>query len=329
MKGRYSVAMNTYGHILPGADKVSRIVNPSKIVKQRLRWMDYYKKCGNVRLTCRYFGIPPKTFYKWYKRYQMRGILGLEDTSRKPKTYRKSKVPIEYVQAVIRLRKQYPTYSKYKLATLLEAKDIILSPSTIGRIFVKHKLFFPSPIAPKRVRYRRVVTKQRLSPYYRSKKPGELIEADMKHIAFFGPKYFFVGIDCVTKRIAVHVSTWCSSKQASELLVKMVEQFPYPIQQLRVDNGSENLKDFATKAKELGIAEYFTRPYQPKEKPFVERVIGTIEREFIQQGKLAESVGEQQRLIDEWVKHYNTVRPHQALNNLTPAQFEATLQETS
>lgn len=331
MKGRYGVAMNTYGHILPGAARLTRITSPSKLVKQRTAWMDYYRKCGNARLTCRYFGIPPKTFYKWRKRYELRGVLGLEDTSRKPKTVRQSKVPLEYIQTVVRLRKTYPMYSKYKITTLLERDEgIILSPSAVGRIFVKHGLFFSTPVAAKGKRYRQAAVKRRLHPYYRSKEPGELVEADMKHISFFGKRrYLFVGIDCVTKRLAVHVANTSSSKQASHLLTKLAAAFPYPIQMLRVDNGSENLKDFTAKAVNLGMKEYFTRPRRPKDKPFVERVIGTIEREFIQQGHLAHDLEEQQRLVDEWVDHYNTFRPHQALNNLTPEAFERTLLQTN
>src|SRR6185295_12236726 len=111
-----------------------------------------------------------------------------------------SKLPLEHVQAVIRLRTKYPMYSKYKIASILERdEDITLSPSAVGRIFVKHKLFFPNPVAAKGKRYRQAGVKQHLHPYYRSTKPGELIEADMKHLSFFGSrKYLFVGIDCVT-----------------------------------------------------------------------------------------------------------------------------------
>lgn len=331
MKGAYGVAMNSYGHILPGATKLARISAPSKEALQRLKWMDYYYQHGNARLTCRYYGIPPKTLYKWLGRYKEHGIKGLEDESRKPHTFRQSQQPREAVDAVIRWRRKYPEFSKYKLTTILEREDgIVLSPSTIGRLLVKHNLFFPNPIAPKKTRYRRVVTKQHLAPYYRSKAPGELIEADMKHVSFFGQRrYFFVGIDCITKRLAVHVGTNSSSRQASRLLDRIQKTFPYPTQQLRVDNGPENLKDFRAKAEELGIQQYFTRPRRPQDKPFVERVIGTIEREFIQQGKLAIDLEDQRQLVEEWVQHYNTFRPHQSLNNLTPEAFERTLQKTN
>jgi len=72
MKKQYGVSMNTYGHILPGAEKISRIYLPSKVAKQRLNWIKHYKKHDNARLTCRYFGIAPKTFYKWSDRFNQR-----------------------------------------------------------------------------------------------------------------------------------------------------------------------------------------------------------------------------------------------------------------
>lgn len=330
MKKRYGIAMNTYGHILPGAEKISKIYSPSRLAIRRLAWIDYYKKHKNGRLACRYYGIPPKTFYKWLKRYETRGTRGLEPISKRPHKFRESKIPLKHIDAVIRWRKAYSMYSKYKIAVLLEREDgIKLSPSTIGRIFKQYKLFFPTAIPAKKQRYRRVAAKKHLHPYFRSRRPGELGEADMKHVCFFGqPRYFFVGIDCISKRIAVHVGTHNSSIQASNILTKMKE-FPFPIEKIRVDNGSENLKDFTQKAAELDIEQYFTRYRRPKDKPFVERVIGTIEKEFIQQGKLAIDLEVQRKLIREWVDHYNTFRPHQSLGYLTPEAYESRLKQTN
>jgi len=330
MKKRYGIPMNTYGHVLPGAVKISKIYSPSKEAKQRLSWIDHYKKHRNGRMTCRYYGISPKTFYKWLKRYNLKGIKGLESISKRPHKFRESKIPIEYINAVIYWRGLYPMYSKYKIAVLLERENgIKISASTVGRIFKRYKLFFPTPVAAKKKRYRRSIARQHLHPYYRSKQPGKLAEADMKHVCFFGqPRYFFVGIDCVSKRIAVHVGTNSSSIQASNVLEKM-KQFPFPVEKVRVDNGSENLKDFIKKAEELNIKQYFTRYRRPKDKPFVERVIGTIEREFIQQGKLAINLEDQRKLVQEWVNHYNTFRPHQSLNYLTPQTYESRFKKTS
>lgn len=330
MKKQYGVPMNTYGHILPGAERISKINTLSKEAKNRLLWVEHYKTHKNARLTCRYFGIPPKTFYKWLNRYDLKGIRGLEPASRKPHHFRQSKVPLGHINAVISWRKNYPMYSKYKIAVLLEREESLkLTPSTIGRIIKKYNLFFRSPIPAKKHRNRSSIARKMLHPYYRSKVPGELAEVDMKHISFFGQRrYFFVGIDCVSKRLAIHVGNTSSSIQASYVLEKMKE-FPFPIEMIRNDNGSENLKDFSEKAQSLNIEQYFTRYRRPKDKPFVERVIGTIEREFIQQGRLALDLEEQRILVEEWVDHYNTFRPHQSLNYLTPEQYESRFKQTS
>ncbi len=331
MKGKYGVSMNTYGSVLPGAAKLARISAVSSVAKRRLKWIDHYHQYHNGRLTCRHFDLPPKTFYKWLKRFNELGLKGLEDQSRRPKTVRQSAIPIEQINTVVRRRRENPQFSKYKIDEILKRDDgIVLSPSTIGRVFVNHHLFFPCPIAPKSTRHRSAIAKVQLHPYYRSEKPGQLIEADMKHMSFFGiRRYLFVGIDCVTKRLAVHVGTTNSSRQASLLLDKIVATFPFGVQQIRNDHGSENLKDFAARATELGISQYFTRVRRPQDKPFVERVIGTIEREFIQRGNLAIDLAEQRRLVDQWVDQYNNFRPHQALGYLTPAAFESTLNQIS
>jgi putative transposase len=51
-----------------------------------LKWFDYYNSHGhNGRLTCRYFGISPQTFYRWKKKYahlgvsELRRLRSLED----------------------------------------------------------------------------------------------------------------------------------------------------------------------------------------------------------------------------------------------------------
>ncbi|MDR2535807.1 MAG: hypothetical protein LBD29_07230 [Treponema sp.] len=62
------------------------------------------------------------------------------------------------------------------------------------------------------------------------------------------------------------------------------------------DNGSENMKDAQAYLASQGVTQYWTRPYSPKEKPFVERLIGTLQS-----------------------------RPQEALNFLTPAEFSAIL----
>jgi transposase-like protein len=49
----------------------------------KLPWMDHYYRNRNVRLTCRYFGISPKTFYRWRTRFDPYDLTTLEEESRR------------------------------------------------------------------------------------------------------------------------------------------------------------------------------------------------------------------------------------------------------
>jgi transposase InsO family protein len=323
-KSRYNgCPMNIYGAIMPGTASLARIpVGLSKQARQRIKWFDYYHRCQNISLTCRYYGISRKTFYKWKRRYLKYHLPSLENNSRRPRHLRQSKIPWEQVLVVKKLRTQYPYYSKYKVSVILKRDHSInLSASTVGRIIKKYNLFFKSPYRRKKERYASV-NRKKLSKDYPIKAPGDLIESDMKHIPFLGQKrYCFVAVDCVGKAIAVKISSTSSSGQNSLIIEQIKQTFPFPIKSWRNDNGSENLKDFHQALEEAGISQYFTHPSCPKDKPFVERVIGTIEREFIQQGKLACDVETQQKLINEWLDEYHNYRPHQALGYLTPNEY--------
>src|SRR6266498_2297511 len=92
MGKRYGVAMNSYGHILPGAARIARIPVLSKKAKQRLKWMDwYFTHDANARATCRHFSLSPDVFYRWKNRYNPGDLTTLEDdvSTRTPQTLRK------------------------------------------------------------------------------------------------------------------------------------------------------------------------------------------------------------------------------------------------
>jgi len=321
MKGATGVQTRTYGVIIPYASKISRFKGISKGAKKRLRWVDYYLRKDNARATCRHFDISPSLFYKWYNRFLKLGLKGLEERSRKPKRFRESKIPLEHVDLIRVLRKKYPYFSKYKLAVILKRDfDIKISASTIGRVVKKYNLFFVPKYKPKKERYRH--SRNRLPKGFKAKNPGDLVQGDTKHVSFFGPKrYFYVITDCLTKITSIRVSASPSSRQSKMAIEASSRHFPYQIKNFQNDNGSENLKEMRDHLKGLSINQYFSRPRTPQDNSFVERMIGTIEKEFIQQGKLTFDIEEQQKLIDDWLEEYHRFRPHQALNHLTPYEF--------
>jgi transposase InsO family protein len=317
--GRRSIAPRLMG--LPAPPDLS------KQAKLRLRWLDYYHTHPDVSLTCRHFGIGRSLFYKWKHRYDRRGPKGLEDASKRPARVRTPTTPTAHVDLIRTLRKVHPEYSKYKLQVILKRDhDIVLSASTIGRVITRYQLFFARPVRPKGHPLRRV-QRRRLPRGLTSLGPGDLVEVDVKHLPFMSTKrYAFVAIDRATRRTAIHVAGTISSTQGAVAWRKAVQVLGLTKPAVLTDNGSENLGAFAQLLQDESVAHYFARPHTPKDKPYVERVIGTLERECIQWGGVGFTVAEQQEVIDTWLTKYHSYRPHQALGYLTPDAYAATLE---
>lgn len=326
---RSTGAQTRIGTLVPGLTRIKPVVNLSKAAKLRLAWIDYYHlHDDNAPLTCRHYGIARSCLHKWLKRFEIRGIAGLETVSTRPKQIRQSDVPTVVVDTVRLLRKANPEYSKYKLAVILRRDyGYVLSPSTIGRILIRYQLFFTPPIRPKgHPRRRTYLARTRKPKDFTVDRPGRLIEFDVKHLPSLGTKrYGFVAIDVMSKQATVHVAQSISSHQAAIAWNKTVYQLGLP-DAVVTDNGSENLGAFADLLKTQTTEHYFARPRTPKDKPYVERLIGTIERECLQWGGVATDLQDQQSTISSWLIKYHSYRPHESLDYLTPDQYQAKLE---
>jgi len=316
------------GTLVPGLSSVRRTVSLSKQAKLRLGWMDYYQAHqGNTALTCRHYGIARSCFHKWHQRFTRQGLAGLATHSTRPTRVRQSLVPLAVVDRIRLLRQANPEFSKYKLAVILKRDyGYTLSASTIGRILSRYSLFFAAPLRPKGHPARRQQLQRLRKPRnLLATQPGHLVEFDVKYLPSIGTKrYGFVAIDVVSKRASVHVAQSLSSYQATIAWKKAVYLLGLPAAVL-TDNGSENLGAFAKLLQSQPTAHHFARPHTPKDKPHVERFIGSLERECIQWGGVATDLADQQRLISRWLHKYHSYRPHQALGYLTPDEYLAKL----
>ena len=148
--------------VVSGVLRLARIQELSREASKRLKWFDYYNSRGhNARLTCRYFGISPQTFYRWKRRYDPKHLESLESLSHKPKRLRQPSWSSELAQEVLRLREEYPRWGKDKLSELLHEQGHQVSTSMVGRIlrWLKERGVLKEPIsnhvsARKRLRQR-------------------------------------------------------------------------------------------------------------------------------------------------------------------------------
>jgi transposase InsO family protein len=70
----------------------------------------------------------------------------------------------------------------------------------------------------------------------------------------------------------------------------------------------------------LEVEEIKTVPFTPVSHPFVERLIGTIRREYLDHVPFWNSL-DLQRKLDQFKDYYNHHRTHSSLNSEPPQQF--------
>jgi len=111
-------------------------VNLSRSAKQRLKWMEHFRKYRNGRLTCRHFGISPDTFYLWKRRFAPNNLKTLEDDfkTRKPHRIRISKHKEAALETIKKLKNIDSRLGKVRIAKILKETGYKISSSTVGRI---------------------------------------------------------------------------------------------------------------------------------------------------------------------------------------------------
>jgi len=324
------IGANMVAHkILPGAKTILRIsVGLSDTAKQRSKWIDWYFAHGkNKRLTARHFGLSPNTIYKWLKRYNRRNLKSLNSYSTKPRRYRQSILPVYTLQLIKQLRRDDMGLSKYKLAIILQRDyQIKLSPSTIGRILSKLGLINESQnirSIKKRRRINYSIPRIRASKQMRYKYPGYLVCVDTKHLIILGRRFYqFNAIDCYSKIAYSKVYSKISSINAADFINSLINFFPFPVESIQTDNGSEYLLYFHQELQKRNINHYFSRPQTPKDNPMVERFIQTTERElWMFDQEMLPEINYLNEKLTWWLGRYNNYRPHQSLHYLTPIAY--------
>lgn len=323
--------MTIYGYVLPGAANIARssalTESLTERARQRIKIFDWWRAHGkNASLTARHFGIGRMTLYRWLQRFHRQGITGFNEYSRRPRNLRKPTTPWSIVKRAVELRNQYPAWSKHKIRALLKREGIVVSTSTVGRI-LKRKGLIDKKKSAKR-RKAALSPKVRFPRGLRIHEAGDMIQMDTKYIMLPGGRkyYQFTAIDVLSKRRVLRVYPSQSSGNGALFLEECLVSFPFLVKAVQTDNGAPFLKEFEKKCKEKGILHYFIYPRSPKQNTYVEISHGADEREFYQQGNVYSLLPVMQRKIQEWEHTWNTVRPHEALGQLTPEEYLAKLQ---
>ncbi len=315
---------------IPHARYLARAAKPmSRAARQRLRWMDHYRTQGrNAAFTCRYFGISRQTFYRWRRRYDPQELSSLEDRSHRPRRRRRPTWTAEQVQQVLRLRREYPSWGKDKLAVLLRREGCRIATSTVGRILT-HLKARGQLVEPLRngVKARR---RPRPRPHavrkpkdYAVLQPGDLVQVDTLEVRPLPGVVWkhFTARDLVSRWDVIGVYSRATATTATSFLTQLRERMPFPVRAIQVDGGSEFQAQFEQACERWGLSLFVLPPRSPKLNGHVERAQRTHTEEFYELIPDSFQLPALNRHLRAWERIYNTVRPHQTLGYRTPLEF--------
>jgi transposase InsO family protein len=308
--------------------KTARLIGLSREAILRLDWIIYYYTSAkeNARLTCRHYGIAPKTFYKWFDRFDEANLRTLEDASRAPKSTRQKEYTPDQFVKVVALRKQYIRYGKMKLLKLYQGlypEDKAISSWKIQCIIKVSKIYY-HPQKQARINRKRKSSQKRkkITELKMKKVKGFLLCLDTIVLYWMGRKrYIITAIDKWSKVAFARMYTTHSSYQARDFLYRLYYLLDGRIENIQTDNGSEFKKYFEQGCIKLNLPHYHSRVKTPKDNPENERFNRTLQEEFIDMGNMTDDTLIFNQKLTEWLIHYNFGRPHQTLDYMPPINF--------
>jgi len=332
--------MQTYGSIIPGGPTLARLLPDmaaegrqealSANALRRLKAIHWYEEHGrNASLTARHFAYSRSAFHAWLKAYDAAGARGLEDKSRRPRSVRQPTWSAALGEAVRELREQHPRWGKDKLVILVRAQGYAVSVSMVGRILTRLRHQGRLPLADLRDPW--MGSRAQIRPYavrkprdYVPQAPGDLVQIDSADVRLDSDGHcykHFTARDVVSRWDVLGVYSRATAITARDFLDAVLERMPGPVKAIQVDGGSEFRAEFETACQEKGLLLFVLPPRSPKLNGCVERAQRTHKEEFYQMLDPPETLTELRRLLLTHERCYNTVRPHQALGQLTPQQW--------
>ena len=292
-------------------------------MQQKVLFMaDYLRESASLSELCRQYGISRKTGYKWIERFDQQGIDGLNEQSRRPASCARQ-IPYAMQQAIIELRQQFRiTPGARKIQVLLTQRypnEVIPSVSSIYNILNRAGLI------EKQRRRRRVSPYPQ--PFAPVTKPNELWSVDYK-----GQFKLRTGHWCYPLTVMDHHSRYlcgCDAlkgprlKETKAVFTKLFKEYGLP-ERIRSDNGTPfastacgGLSRLSIWWIKLGIRPERIKPGKPQQNGQHERMHRTLKKAATRPP--SPSMKSQQQRFDAFCKEYNEQRPHEALNQQTPA----------
>jgi putative transposase len=286
----------------------------------RVQLMEDYEEGESIQALSEIYKVSRKTIYKWLERYQAEGVAGLADRSRAPH-HHPHQLGEDMIQRIVQARQKWKWGPRKLLAKLqqIEPQQSWPAASTIAELLQRKGL-----TTPRRKRLRTPLYRQPLA---------EPTQANQTWCADF--KGWFRthdGTRCDPLTISdkhtryllrCQLTPKTDTTHVEAIFDAAFSEYGLP-ERIHTDNGAP----FASKAPaglsrlslrwvKLGIVVERSRPATPQDNGRHERLHLTLKQAV----PIEAHPRRQQQALSEFQYMYNFERPHEALDNQTPASL--------
>ena len=282
------------------------------IIENRYRMIIEPERFGkSISDTCTIFGVSRQTWYKWKRRYNVYGIDGLKNRSKRPHNIKNVKITKELEKIILEMRLNN-RFGPMRIRFRLKRKyGVNLGTKTIYNLLKRHNLNLLS-IKIKR-KYKR----------FEMKHPNELVQMDTKGPFYLkgsqNKNYFIHVIDDCSRKV---VSKWCNRRNSEKALLVLKEWVELHGKPMKVmhDGGKEFTSNkFKNYLRFHGIKDKQIPKGYPQEQGKVEAYNKIVIAEFLQVEELIDTKDGIEK-YELFVKSYNYEREHGGINGMTPSE---------
>ena len=294
---------------------------------QRMQFIaDYLRQTLSMTELCDSYGVSRKTGYKLIDRYLRHGPAGLEERSRRPHES-PNRTADEIVAAILEARRRHPSWGGKKLLALIQKRHHdwdLPHRSTVCDILSRHGM------VPKKRNRRRVGHPGK--PTSSILAPNDLWSADFKGQFKTGNgRYCFpltVTDGFSRYLLGCQALTSTAVQEAKPVFTRLFQEYGLP-KRIRTDNGVPfatntlaRLSKLSAWWVRLGVLPELIEPGKPQQNGRHERMHRTLKDETTRPASA--SLPAQQRRFNTFRAEFNNERPHEALDQQTPASLYST-----
>src|SRR5471032_3209347 len=271
-----------------------------------------------ARRALQQIGIPRSTFYRWCDLYRTGGPEALDDRSPRPDRVW-NRIPDQIRERIVTLALDQSELSPRELAVrFTDTERYFVSEASVYRLLKAHDLI-TSPAF--------IVMKAADEFKDKTTAPNQLWQTDFTYLKVTGWGWFY--LSTVLDDFSRYIIAWklCATMKADDVTATLdlalaasgLDRATAVHQpRLLTDNGASYIAaDLAKWLDGQGMEHVRGAPYHPQTQGKIERWHQTLKNRILLDNYYLP--GDLERQIGAFVEHYNHIRYHESIDNLTPA----------